>query len=276
MSSISLRSLLLCATAAAVLPPSATLRAQQNTTPNVWFVACNLLKPGTSAEMRENESAWARAYEKAGVIGSIGMTSITGPAQVCWITNTSNYDGADKMFNKAGKTDAQFERATRNYASDARTYLAETIPTLLTPTDGNALKYQGITWQTWTIRPGTDALFRRAVSAYDAARKRAGVSVGDAVVVQPTQGAAQGVYWIMIGYRSMADMDRGMGEEAKVTAAFTADDQKVFQEFFEKAVVSSRSDNFRFSSQLSALSAEQRKAGGDFWKLPAPAAAKKP
>ena len=48
-------------------------------------------------------------------------------------------------------------------------------------------------------------------------------------------------------------------------AGFNADDQKLFGEFFSKALVSVTSNIWTYNSELSILSAEQR-ATDPFWK----------
>lgn len=266
------RALLLVGLVAAAAPLSAQAPKSE-----VWFVVCNTLKQGTGPEMMANEPRWARAYEKAGAMPNIGMTNMSGVSQACWMSNAGTYENLEKQQNAAGKINEQFDPATRNYAADTRMYTAITRPDLSTPSSTPATAYRALQWMTFRLRPGTAALFEQAIKAYSAAQLRGtGSRWENVVVVQPTAGVAGEVFWVMIGLKSMKELDVAMANDPKTIAAMTPADAKLFQEFFEKAVVSQETELFVFNSLISALPADARKQGGDFWTLPpAGAAAKK-
>lgn len=262
----------------AVAPVQAQSGAMQ---PAIMSVICEWVKPGMTLAHDKHEEAWARASEAVkGSATSFAIQSMTGPAESCWLTKVPSFDDlgknnarytADARYSAALPAllggDAQFVSEVRNYVATLRTDLSEGVqPTLP--------ERRFVDWSEWRVRPGSGPLFNAGLKAYVAAVKRAGGKPAFRVY-QVMYGAPGDTYWIFSSQGTMAGFDAAMAADKKTEAAFTADDAKIFDEFFAKAVVSINSNLWSYNSAQSTLSAEER-ATDPFWTRKPQAAVKKP
>lgn len=160
------------------------------------------------------------------------------------------------------------------YLSDTRNYIAVLRPDLSAGPMPNLLTRRIANWAVWNVRAGREAAFEAAVKAYSAAMTRAGLQP-EVRVFQVLHGATGAVFWTMGSSASMAALDTDMANDPKIAAAFTAEDQKVFNEFFTNALASTTSNLWSYVPAQSALTAEQR-ATDAFWKRSVPAAPRRP
>lgn len=267
--------------ALALVVSSAVARAQTLTPPKLLQVNCEYVKYGQGPAHDQHEEKWARAIEgvKGSPTSSLAVKSATGPAATCWLTSATSYEDMGKQ-DAALSGDAAYARALpalmstdAQYVSDSRAYIAVLHPELTGGEMPNVLTRRAMMWSEWRIRPGQDALWASAVKAYRAAVERAGVKP-DFRVYEVVQGAPSPTFWIFASRTGMAGFDADMADDEKIGKAFTADDQKLFADFFSKAVVSVTTNLWNYSSSQSSLTAEQR-ATDAFWKRSV-AMAKKP
>jgi hypothetical protein len=106
-----------------------------------------------------------------------------------------------------------------------------------------------------------------------AAAKRAGNKPAFRVY-QVMHGAPGETYWLFSSQTTMAGFDAMMATDPKTEAAFTADDAKLFEEFFAKAVISTSSNLWSYNAAQSSLAADER-ATDPFWKRKPRVATKK-
>lgn len=235
-------------------------------------VTCEYVKAGMGPAHDKNEEKWARAAEAIkGFPPSLAIQSVTGPAASCWLTTASSYEQIGKN-STLFETDPTYSKlfpsligADAQYISDTRSYIARLRTDLSAGAMPNILTRKFTMWSEWRIRPGQEALFEKAAKAYAAAMKRAGVDP-EFRIFQVLQGAPGATIWIFTSRSSMAGFDKDMADDPKIGAAFTPDDQKLFDEFFSKAVVSMSENLWNYSPAQSNLTAEQR-ATDPFWKL---------
>lgn len=249
--------------------------------PAMMAVGCEWVKPGMGPAHDLHEEAWARASEAVkGIAPSLALQSTTGLAETCWLTSVSSYDQLGKnyaLYNKDPAYAAAMPSLVGNdakFVSDGRNYIAILRPDLSAGAMPNVLTRRVTEWTEWRIRPGNGAAFDAAAKAYAAAATRAGLQP-EFRVFQVLHGAPGDTYWVFTSMTSMAGFDKMMADDPKVFAAFTADDRKLFDDFFAKAVVSTTSNIWSYNSAQSALTPEQR-ATDPFWKLKPKAAPKKP
>lgn len=262
--------------------PIGALGAQAAVTPPAMIYAtCETVKPGMTAAHDQHEERWSRAIEATkGFSSGLALQSMTGPTVTCWLTGAASYDAIGKSFETL-MADPAYARelpsllaADAQYLSDTRNYIARLRPDLSAGPMPNVLTRRVANWGVWNIRVGREAAFEAAVKAYAAAMTRAGLQP-EFRVFQVLHGATGAVFWTMGSSASMAALDTEMANDPKIASAFTADDQKVFNELFTNALVSTTSNLWNYVPAQSALTAEQR-ASDPFWKRSAPAAARRP
>lgn len=259
----------------------ATLAAQATITPPPMLsVTCETVKQGMGLAHDRNEERWARAVERTkGFPSSLAVQSATGPAMTCWLTSTQGYEtmakAAETMMADAGYTAALpgLMQSDAPFVSDVRNFVATLRPDLSAGEMPNVLSRRSMMWSEWQVRPGPgEALFAAAVKAYVGAMERAGVKP-EFRVYQVRQGAPGATYWMFVSASSMARFDADVASEPRVMSAMSADDNKVFDEYFSKAHVRVIENLWNYVSAQSALTAEQR-ASDPFWRLKSSVAAR--
>jgi hypothetical protein len=258
--------LLLTVVVGRTLPAQATL-----TPPKMLQVNCESVKPGMAMAHDQHEERWARAAEAVkGAPATLAVQSATGPAATCWLTSASSYEQIGKI-NDAMMADAAYAKALpalmsqdAQYVSDTRSYIAVLRPDLTGGEMPNVLTRRAVMWGEWRIRAGQEEAFAAAAKAYRAAIERAGVKP-DFRIYQVMQGTPNPTFWVFTSRASMAGFDQDMADDMKIGSAFTADDKKLFDDFFAKAVIGVSSNLYNYVSAQSSLTAEQR-ATDAFWK----------
>lgn len=247
--------------------------------PAMLSVICERVKPGMSLAHDKHEEAWARASESVqGFATSFAIQSMTGPQESCWLTRVANFEAL-------GQNNERYASSTRysaalptllgedgKYVSDVRAYIAMLRTDLSEGASPTLAERRFTTWGEWRVRPGNGAIFAGALKAYVAAAKRAGNNPAFRVY-QVMHGAPGETYWLFTSQATMAGFDAMMSSDPKTEAAFTADDLKVFEEFFTK-VMSMNSNLWSYNAAQSSLSADDR-ATDPFWKRKPNVAVKK-
>lgn len=237
----------------------------QSPPPVYAATVCYQLKPGTTAEMRRNESAWARALEKAPhATNLIGMRSMTGPGAVCWLSYHPSMQAFALFREGATGIDATFEPAMRRYVESTTSAIAVQQHEISFG-ESNTLQKTMLNWAQYRMKPGTDALFIAAVQALAGARARAGLT-NDWRVYRVVNGAPEGTWWVLSGQRDFTAIDKAFADDPKFAAAVTADDAKAFSAYLQN-LDSSRSDLWVFDPAISAIAPAER-AQHRFWTLP--------
>jgi len=222
----------------------------------------------------KNEIKWSRAAEQVkGAASALALVSSTGPSTVCWLTSIPSYAELGKS-NAAYDADAAYGKAVApliaaeaQYIGDARVAIARLRTDLSAGAMPNVLTRRVTAWSEFRIRPGQEALFEAAVKAYAAAGARAGVKM-EFRVYEVRQGVPAQAYWVFSSDTSLAVFDRMLADDPKLAKAYTTEDQKLFGDFFSKAVVSINENIWTYNSELSILKAEQRATDPFFKRKP--------
>jgi len=245
------------------------------TPPAIMQTICEPVKPGMGPAHDKNEIKWSRAAEQVkGAASALALVANTGPSTTCWLTSLDSYAAIGKS-NAAYDGDAAYGKAVApliaaeaQYVGDARVAIARLRTDLSAGTMPSVLTRWVTEWSEFRIRPGQEALFEAAVKAYAAVGARAGVKM-EFRVYEVRQGVPAQAYWIFSSDASWAAFDQMLANDTKLMGAFNADDQKLFADFFSKAVVSINANIWTYNSELSILTAEQRATDPFFKRKPA-------
>jgi hypothetical protein len=270
--SVIYRSLRAVAAASLTLGAAQQLGAQATMMPPAMMsVGCETIKQGAGPAHDKHEEAWARAAEAVkGAASTLVLQSSTGPAVSCWLTAVASYDQMSKnntLFEKDPTYAKLMPSLVGNdgqYISDSKSYIAVLRTDLSAGEMPNVLTRRVTQWDEWRVRFGTEAAFIAALKAYRAAMTRAGFKP-EWRTYEVLQGAPSTTFWLFTSQASMAGFDAMMAGDAKIGAAMTPDDQKVFDEASTKSIASRISNIWTYNSAQSTLSAAQR-ATDDFWK----------
>lgn len=271
--STTFRSLRIAAAASLAVGAAPQLFAQATMLPPAMMSAgCETVKPGMGPAHDKHEEVWARAGEAVkGGAPSIAMQSATGPTVTCWLTSVASYDQLGKN-NDLYDKDAAYAKALPSlvgndgqYISDTRNYIAVLHPELSAGEMPNVLTRHMTEWSEWRVRFGTEATFIAALKAYRAAATRAGAKP-EFRTYQVMNGAPATTFWLFSSQSSMAGFDAAMANDGKTSAAFTPEDQKIFDEASAKSVASMVSNIWMYVPSQSSLTPAMR-ATDPFWKL---------
>lgn len=247
--------------------------------PAILSVICERVKPGMNLAHDKHEEAWARASEGVkGFATSFAIQSMTGPQESCWLTRAANFEALgrnNELYNSSTGYTAALPTLLGEdgkYVSDVRAYIAMLRTDLTEGAMPTLAERRFASWGEWRVRPGNGAIFEAALKAYVAAAKRAGNKPAFRVY-QVMHGAPGETYWLFTSQTTMAGFDAMMSSDPKTEAAFTADDRKLFEDFFTK-VMSTNSNLWSYNVAQSSLPADQR-ASDPFWKRKPNVAAKK-
>lgn len=249
--------------------------------PGLLSVVCERVKPGMNLAHDKNEEAWARASESVpGFATSFALQSMTGPQESCWLTRVANFEAL-------GQNNERYASSTRysaalptllgedgKYVSDVRMYIAMLRTDLSEGAMPTLAERRFASWGEWRVRPGNGASFEAALKAWVAASKRAGNKPAFRVY-QVMHGAPGETYWLFTSQTTMAGFDAMMSSDPKTEAAFTADDRKLFEDFFTK-VMSMNSNLWSYNAAQSSLSADERATDPSWKRKPKVVAKKQP
>lgn len=246
-----------------------TGRAQDRRGPDrILSITREMTKLGKGAAHAANEAAWGRAIGSS-PIGWMAMRSVTGPAEVWFMSGYPSFEAmqkaGDALDADAAKSrgDSLYSVRDADFVNDSRTITASLRPELSYRTDQvspAAMRYMQVT--TVRVRPGHEADFTTVGKAYVAAYTKANVDE-PFVIYEVMAGMPGPTYLILVPSRGMEIMDRDMAAQPAVMQAMS--DPAGMTKAWTDAVLSIENNVFRISPRMSNLSAEFRASDPAFW-----------
>ena len=252
---------------------SAALVAQQlpTTQPKILTIYREQIKLGHDAAHAKTEAAWPAAYAKANSPDFyLAMVSMTGPAEAWFVAPRESYTAWGKAMARDeanAELTAALDRAWEadaEHLNDASAIEAIAMPDLSHGAypDLNKARYWDIS--VWRIRPGHDAQFAQAVTAYKKLASRTAPNMAWRTY-RVSGGMPEGSYIMFSSVQSFDQFDAMMAEGESAMKGATPEENAVFQAFFQEGVISSISNKYRLDPGMSYVSAETKATDPAFW-----------
>jgi hypothetical protein len=264
---------------AGLLMSGASLIHAQSAPPNILRIFREDIKSGKGAAHEKVESAYARAFNKAGYPSYIGMDNLTGTSQAWFLESYDSYESMGKAVQLAAteplkSTVAQLDAQDGELRTGERGMIAvlQKDASYL-PGQSNLAKARFVQINTVRVRPGHVADFTEMRKLLNAAFEKSGNKQRRAVY-SVSSGSPAGTYLILGVMDSLKAMDPP-ASAMSMANAFGADNLARYNKLQAEIVVSSESTLFTVNPKLSNPAKEFIAADPDFW-TPKPKAAAKP
>lgn len=258
------------------LPAAAFAQALPTTQPNFLQIVREEVKVGRDAEHARIEAGWPATFEKAKSPSYyLAMVSLTGPPEAWFVIPFESHAAMATQMKSESEPVlaaelARLSRADADVLNGSRTILARARKDLSYGAFPDTGKQRFWEITIFRVRPGREDAFAAAAKAYAAAVARAGADVGFRVY-QVMAGMPEPTYLIFSSATSYADFDKFMAADVAIMKAFTPEDAKTFEKFFDGAI-SSETHRFRLSPEMSYVPKETRAQDPAFWMPKKPAA----
>lgn len=257
---------------ALVAGSTATAVAQgvPTTQPKFMHIFREQVKPGRAAEHAKWEAGWPAAYEKAKLpYNYIALQSITGPAEVWYVTPLANQAAYAEMLaaEESAGLGPELERLQKGdgeFLADFSALQAVAMPDLSHGSfpDIGKMRYYEIT--TFRIRPGHQEAWMAATKAYKAATARSAPSASWRTY-GVLAGAPDGTYLVFSSVAAFAEFDKMMAEGEATMKGMTAEEMGVLGKFMKESVISSTTNRYRLDPGQSYVNAETKAKDPAFW-----------
>jgi hypothetical protein len=255
------------------------IHAQSPAPPNILRIFREDIKSGKGAAHEKVESAYARAFNKAGYPSYIGMDNLTGTSQAWFLESYDSYESMGKALQLAATeplktTIAQLDAQDGELRTGERGMIAvlQKDASYL-PGESSLATARFVQINTIRVRPGHGADFTEMRKLLNAAFEKSGNKQRRAVF-SVTSGAPAGTYLILSLMDSLKKMDQA-AVGVSMPDAFGADNLARYNKLQAEIVVSSESTLFTVNPKLSNPAKEFITADPDFW-APKPKVAAKP
>jgi hypothetical protein len=248
--------------------------------PKYLQITVEYTKPGKGGAAHDkSESAFVQAMVKAKFpIHYTAYTAITGKPRTIYL---SGFDSFEELENAVKVMDApvagaEFDRlnaADGELLEETRTLIFKSVPELsyhsVAPSAKNRLMEASI----FQIRPGHKKDFEELAKKVMATYEKVGTS-DHWGAYRILYGELAGSYVLLTVSDSASEIDKRLGEDPKITAVLSDEDNKKIDELLAAAIESSHRELYTVNPAQSYVSEDWIKAD-PFWKK-APAAAAKP
>jgi hypothetical protein len=264
-----------------------TAAAQQTlsgstTIPKVLQITREFIKPGKAGMVHDkSESAFVNAMALAKwPTHYLAMTSLSGKSRALYLTQYESFDAWQKDSDAAMKNAALSTALDRASVSDGELldsmdqgvfYYHEEM-SLRARADLSQMRYMEVSQ--YHVRPGKQAQWAEVVKMAKAGYEKA-VPDSHWGMFEEVYGGDGGSYLLLSSHKTLAEIDKGFGEDKQFEAAMGADGMKKFDDLYAECCEQSQHQLFAFSSAQSYVPEEWIKASPDFWKrkpMAAPAA----
>jgi hypothetical protein len=251
--------------------------------PKVLQIMREYTKPGKAGMVHDKaESAFVQAMSHAKwPTNYVGMTSITGKQRALFFTFYDSFEALEKdgaaqeknatlsaAIDRAGEADGQL----LDSMDQGLFYFSDEM-SLRPRADLSQVRFLQIL--SFHVRPGHDDEWGEVMKLVKGAYEK-GVPDAHWGLFRQMFGGEGGTYLVLIGRKSLSEIDKGiMQDDMKFAAALGEDGMKKLNEKFGASVDSSQEQLFAINPRMSYVSDEWIKADPDFWK-PKAAAAPKP
>jgi hypothetical protein len=241
--------------------------------PHVIQITREYTKPGKSGVAHDKaESAFVTAMSRAKwPTHYVGMTSLSGKQRALFITQYASFE-AWEMDNEATAKNAELSAGLER-ASVADGELLESVDqgvfvydeelSLRSMADISHQRYLEIS--AYHVRPGHDQEWRELVKMVKGAYEKAVPSAHWGAYSQ-RYGGDGGTYLVLTARKTLAELDRGFGENKDFAAAMGADGMKKLNELVAASIESSQHQLFAFNPHMSYVEDGWIKSDPDFWK----------
>ncbi len=260
---------------------SPQVQGQANTpAPNYIQISREEVKVGHGAAHVKTEMGWPRAFSKANWTSHfLALVSSTGPNEAWYLTPYESLEAWEKdtkgiaanaaLTSEIDRLSAEDSQHLNGYRSFVVRYRADLShrPGVSVPTQ----RHFSITIV--RIRPGHISEFEEVRKMNVEGHKKAGIN-DNHTVYQVVAGMPAGTFLILTPYKSMAEADaaRQLHGQAFRDAMGGDAGQKKINELNSSSTISSETNYFTFSPEMSYPSKEYIEADPSFWK-PKPAKA---
>ncbi|MBZ5660481.1 MAG: hypothetical protein LAO08_08750 [Acidobacteriia bacterium] len=266
-----------CATAAQQSPSG------NMSVPKVLQITREYLKPGKSGMTHDkSERAFVDAMARAKwPTHYIAMTSLSGKSRALYLTQYESFDAWQKDNDAVTKNTAL--SATLDRASVADGELLDSLDqgvfyfheemSLRPRADLSQMRYMEVSL--YQVRPGKERQWAEVVKLAKAGYEK-GVPDAHWGMFEEVYGGNGGTYLLLSSHKTLAEIDKGFGDDKQFEATMGEDGMKKFADLYAECCELSQHQLFAFSSAQSYVPDEWIKASPDFWKRkPVPAAAAK-
>jgi len=248
--------------------------------PKVLQIMREYTKPGKSGMVHDKaESAFVQAMSRAKwPTNYVGMTSLTGKPRALFFTFYDSFEALEKdgaaaaknatlsaAIDRAGEADGQLLDSM-----DQGIFYFSDEMSLRPRADLSQVRFLQIL--NFHVRPGHDEEWNEVMKLVKGAYEK-GVSDAHWGMFRQMFGGEGGTYLVLIGRKSLSEIDKGiLQDDMKFAAALGEDGMKKLNEKFGASVDSSQEQLFAINPRMSYVSEEWIKADPDFWKPKAAAA----
>ncbi len=248
----------------------------------VLQITREFVKPGKNGMAHDKtESVYVDAMARAKwPTHYIAMTSLSGKLRALYLTSYESFDAWQK------DTDAEAKNTTLTALVDRATMadgeLLESVDqgvfyfheemSLRPRADLSQMRYMEVTL--FHVRPGKEKQWAEVVKMAKAGYEK-GVPDSHWGMFEEVYGADGGTYLLSSSHKSLAEIDKGFGEDKQFEATMGEDGMKKLDDLYAECCEPSQHQLFAFSAAQSYVADDWIKASPDFWKrkpIPAPAA----
>ena len=235
------------------------------------------IKSGKGSAHERVESAYVRAFSRAGYPSYMAWEQVSGATQAWFIERYDTYEALEKAIHLSNteplrSTVQMLDAQDGELRSGERSMIATYQPALsYVAPPPNLMKYRFITVNTIRIRPGHvpdfQELRKMLIEAYTKAGQKRRF-----VVYSVNSGMPAGTYLIFSGMESLKALDPTPGAMS-MPDAFGADNLSKYNKLYADTVISSENTLFAVNPRMSNPPKEYIQADPSFW-APKPAPAK--
>lgn len=247
--------------------------------PKVLQIGREEVKTGKAPAHARYEAEWTQAVVRAKYpTPYLGLTSITGPSEAWWLTGFDTFAAWEKDAKLSdpgtalGAVNDKFASGDAEYVSGGRTVVATYREDLSYNAAVKLGEMRYFAIATVRVRPGQNPAYVELRKLVNATRSKANVTDAHNAVYEVISGAPSGTFLVFTPVKSLAERD---APPNKAYAEALGDEGRAkISELAGKAILSSETNLYAFSANMSHPSAEMAAADPGFWK-PKPIMAKK-
>jgi hypothetical protein len=267
-------SLVLCSICAAT-PNASAQEAPTGTTPppKVMVIVREYLKPGKTASMHEKtESVFVQALTNAKwPTHYFAADSLTGPARSLFFIAYDSFESWEKdnlAMHKDATLSAALDSASAadgellsKYGTSAFVYRKDY--SLRAAVKIAEMRYFEISMV--VVRPGHQKDWDALVKIYQSAYEKASPTAHWATFESMYGANNGGVYIIITPMKSLAEVDRSMGDSEHLKAVMSESDRKAAADLAAACLESTQTNLFAFNPKMSYVSDQWKAAAPAFW-----------
>lgn len=251
--------------------------------PKLLQIQREYIKPGKAGAAHEKtESAFVDAMRRAKwPTNYVGMTSLSGKTRALFLTSYESFDAWEKDVNAVGKNaplSAALERANladgelQEDGDQGLFYFREDMS--MNPRS-DLSQFRFFEFTLFHVKPGKYNEWAELGKLVKAGYQK-GVPDAHWGMFEEEYGGEGDSYLLIIGHKSLAEIDKGFLDDKKFMDAMGEEGMKRMSELIASCVAGSSSQLFAVNPHMSYVKDEWSKSDPDFWKpkAAAPAAAK--